>query len=192
MAPLIACAAAIDFNFKDPKGVNNVVFKTDAPLESINGTGTGISGKVSFDPANPSSTQGKIILDAKSLRVPNQMVQVHFLPDMLLDTTKFPEITFEVTALKDVKSDGDVHTATAEGRMTIKGITKEMKSPVKLNYLKGKLKARQPGADGDLLVVRANFSVKRSDFNINAHNFEDKVSDAIDLSLSVAGWAVRP
>ena len=38
-----AVAAPIQFNFKDPKGVNNVVFKTDAPLESINGTASGIS-----------------------------------------------------------------------------------------------------------------------------------------------------
>ena len=31
-------AAPMDFDFKDPKGVNNVVFKLDAPLEAINGT----------------------------------------------------------------------------------------------------------------------------------------------------------
>ena len=48
-----AFAAPLEFDFKDPKGVNNVIFKTDAPLESINGTATGISGKVTFDPDNP-------------------------------------------------------------------------------------------------------------------------------------------
>ena len=29
-------AAPQTFDFKDAKGVNNVIFKTDAPLESIN------------------------------------------------------------------------------------------------------------------------------------------------------------
>jgi len=32
-----AFAAPQSFDFKDPKGVNNVIFKTDAVLESING-----------------------------------------------------------------------------------------------------------------------------------------------------------
>ena len=65
-------AGPIEFDFKDPKKVNNVVFLLDAPLESINGTATGISGKVSFDPIKPESTAGKIVLDASSLHVDNR------------------------------------------------------------------------------------------------------------------------
>ncbi len=44
----------------------------DAPLESINGSGDGISGKVEFDPTKPENTKGKIILEAKSLHVGTQ------------------------------------------------------------------------------------------------------------------------
>lgn len=50
---LVASAAPRSFDFKDPKGVNNVQFNLDAPLESITGTATGISGTVMFDPAPP-------------------------------------------------------------------------------------------------------------------------------------------
>ena len=32
----VICADPIQFDFKDPKKVNNVVFLLDAPLESIN------------------------------------------------------------------------------------------------------------------------------------------------------------
>ena len=52
---LAVLAAPLTFDFKDPKSVNNVVFKTDAPLESINGTATGVSGTVTFDPADPAA-----------------------------------------------------------------------------------------------------------------------------------------
>ena len=33
----------MDFDFKDPKGVNNATFKLDAPLEAINGSATTVS-----------------------------------------------------------------------------------------------------------------------------------------------------
>ena len=185
-----AVAAPIEFDFKDPKGVNNVVFKTDAPLESINGTASGISGKVTFDPANPAGTKGRIVVAANSLHVGNATMKEHLHGENWMNVTKFPEMTFELDSLKNVKTEGDVTTADAVGKITIKGVTKELAAPVKLTYLKDKLKARS-GKDGDLLVVRSNFAVKRSDFGINASRGEDKVSNDIELSLSVAGMAPR-
>jgi len=40
-------------------------------------------------------------------------------------------------------------------------------------------------------VIRANFKIKRSDFGINPRQMEDKVSDDIELNLSIAGAAPR-
>ena len=42
-----------------------------------------------------------------------------------------------------------------------------------------------------LLVIRASFTVKRSDYGINPGAPEEKVSDTIDLTLSIAGAAVQ-
>src|SRR5579872_2597305 len=86
---LAALAAPETFDFKDPKGVNNVVFKTDAPLESINGTATGVSGTVTFDPENPAATQGTIVVGAASLHVPNPKMQGHLQSDKWLDVAKY-------------------------------------------------------------------------------------------------------
>ena len=47
-----AIAGPLSFDFTDPKGVNNAVFKLDAPLEAINGSANGIGGTVQFDPAH--------------------------------------------------------------------------------------------------------------------------------------------
>jgi polyisoprenoid-binding protein YceI len=44
-----------------------------------------------------------------------------------------------------------------------------------------------PNQKGDLLVIRSHFTIKRSDFNINPGQFEDKVSDTIEINLSIAG-----
>lgn len=186
-----ALAAPIEFDFKDPKGVNNVVFKTDAPLESINGTATGVSGKVLFDPADPGAVKGKIVVAAASLNVPNPTMKEHLHGDGWLDVAKHPEITFEVAGAKNVRTEGNVTTADITGKITIKGTTKEITVPVKLTYLKDKLKARLGNREGDLLVLRSSFTIKRSDFGINAAKFEEKVSNEIELSLSVAGSAPR-
>ena len=62
---------------------------------------------------------------------------------------------------------------------------------MKLTYLKDKLGERVPNAKGDLLIIRSSFSIKRSDFNIQPHQMEEKVSDEIDLTLSIAGAASK-
>jgi len=186
-----ALAAPQAFDFKDPKGINNAGFKLDAPLESINGTASGISGTVSFDPENPASTTGKIVVAAKTLTLPNTMQQGHMHGDQWMSVDKFPEITFEAKSLKNVKTDGDNTTADAVGTFTCKGIAKEMTIPVKLTYLKDKLSQRSPDLKGDLLVIRSNFAIKRSDFNINPGQYNDKVSEEINLTLSIAGASAK-
>ncbi|MBD5777985.1 YceI family protein [Pelagicoccus sp. NFK12] len=185
LAPL---ANAIDFDLEDPKGVNNIVFLLDAPLESINGTATGITGSVSFDPAHPEKTSGKLVVAVDSLSVANPKMVEHMMGGKWLDQANHPTITFELKGLTNVSQDGSKVKGTAKGVMTIKGVSKEMDVPVSLSYLKGKLADRQR-TPGDILVIRSNFSVSRSDFDVNAGQQEDKVADEVELRLSVGGFA---
>jgi polyisoprenoid-binding protein YceI len=184
-------AAPGTFDFKDPKGVNNVAFKVDAPLEAVNGTASGVSGTVTFDPENPAATKGKIVVTTASMTVPNTMQNTHMHSAQWLDAAKFPEITFEAKELKNAKTQGDVTTADVVGTFTLKGVSKEITAPAKLTYLKDKLSQRMPGKNGDLLVIRSTFKIKRSDFNIQPGQNEDKVSDEIELTLSIAGSAPK-
>ena len=187
----VVSAAPQTFDFKDPKGVNNAVFKLDAPLEAINGSANGISGTVTFDPANPGATKGKIVIAASSLHVPNPTMKEHLHGNQWLDVQVNKEITFEAKSLGNVKTDGDNTSADVVGTLTIKGVAKEVTVPVKFSYLKDKLSQRVPNLKGDLLVIRANFAIKRSDYGINPKAPADKVSDTIDLTLSIAGASPR-
>jgi len=137
-----ALAAPQTFDFKDPKGVNNVVFKLDAHLESINGSASGVSGTVTFDPEKPGDTKGKIVVTSDSLIVPNPMMKDVLHGDKWMDVKKFPEISFALKELKNVKTQGDTTTADAVGTFTCKEVSKEITAPVKLTYLKGKLAQR--------------------------------------------------
>ena len=188
---LVTSAAPLKFDFKDPKGVNNITFKLDAPLEAINGTATGISGSVEFDPADPGAIKGRLVVETKSLHVGNPMMKEHLHSDKWLDVMKQPTITFDVESAANVKTSDNATTADVTGTLTIKGVAKKITVPVKLTYLKDKLKARFPAFNGDLLVLRANFTVKRSDYGINPGQMEEKVSDEIALSLSLAGMSPR-
>jgi polyisoprenoid-binding protein YceI len=186
-----ALAAPLDFDFKDPKGVNNITFKLDAPLEAISGSADGISGRVTFDPGNPAATKGRIVVTSSSLTVPNPMQKEHMQSDQWLAVAKYPEIAFDVKELKNVKTEGDVTSAVVAGTFTLKGLTRELNVPVKFTYLKDKLGSRIPNLKGDLLVLRASFSIRRGDFNIMAGQVEDKVAIAIDLTVAIAGAAAR-
>ena len=198
LASVLALAGSLSagpqsFDFKDPKGVNNVQFHLDAPLESISGQGTGLSGTVSFDPATPEATTGRIVLAAASLTVGNPTMLEHLHSTNWLDVAQFPEIDFEAKSVRGAIASGNSVKAEATGVLTVKGVSREIVVPVTFTYLPGKLGARlgQPDLKGDLLVLRAQFSIKRSDFGIQAGQYTDKVSDQIALTLSLAGASAQ-
>ncbi|RRJ97327.1 YceI family protein [Opitutaceae bacterium TAV4] len=193
LAPVSSTAAPLSFDFKDPKSVNNVQFKLDAPLESITGTATGISGQVTFDPDAPAATTGRIVLSTTTLTVGNPMMAEHLHSANWLDVAQYPEIVFEAVKLDSVTTDGAKTTANVSGKLTIKGITKDIVVPVTLTHLPDKLGARLGNAKlkGDLLVLRANFEINRSDYNIQPGQNTDKVAETIHLSLSIAGAAQK-
>lgn len=187
-----AWSAPQEFDFKDPKGVNNAVFRLDAPLEAINGTASGISGKVTFDPERPAATKGKIVVEAASLTVPNPLMKQHMLGAQWMDVETHPEIIFETVKVEPVQRDGDQTTARVTGKLSLHGVTRELTVPVKFTYLKDKLGVRTNGQmQGDLLVIRAEFNLQRSDFGINPSAPTDKVAEEILITLSVAGAAPR-
>jgi polyisoprenoid-binding protein YceI len=185
-------AAPISFDFKDPKGVNNVQFKLDAVLEPISGNANGITGTVSFDPADPAATTGKIVVATQTLAVSNTTMTGHLLSDKWLDAPKNPEITFDLGKLTNVKTSGTTTTATANGKLTVKGVTKEISTPVKITYLADALEKRtKPGNKGDLLVVRSEFTILRADYGINPGQMEDKVSPEIAITVAIVGTAPK-
>ncbi len=186
-------AAPQTFDFKDPKGVNAIQFHLDSVLEPISGTAGGVTGTVTFDAANPAATAGKIVVATNSLTVSNAMMTDHLRGDNWLNAPANPEIVFELTKLENVKTSGNDTTATAKGKFTLKGVTKEISVPVKLSYLAGAFGKRinKPEAGGDLLVIRGEFTILRGDYGIQPGKNEDKVNPEIKLTLAIVGGAPK-
>ncbi|TVP79289.1 MAG: YceI family protein [Puniceicoccaceae bacterium] len=182
-------ASAKVYDFKDPKGVNNIRFDLDAPLEAISGTGNGITGTISFDPAHPENTTGEIILAAESLIVPNSTMREHLHGADWLNVKKKPSIVFTAASVDHFEQDGNVLKAHVSGSLQLNGTTREVTVPVTFTHLPGRLGDRTRGLTGDLLVVRASFAVNRSDYGIRPGQNLDTVAEEIQISLALAGAA---
>jgi polyisoprenoid-binding protein YceI len=96
--------------------------------------------------------------------------------DHFFDVAKFPEATFEITAVNTV--DGQT---TIEGNLTLKGITKNVKFPAAILV------------DGDTLTITSeSFVINRTDWGVNYgsksifDDLKDKfIEDNIELKVAV-------
>ena len=190
-APQVARAEARAFDFKDPKGVNSILFLLDSLLEPIAGLASGISGTVQFDPADPKATTGTIIVDAKSLHTDNVGMKETLHGSDWMDVAKFPTIKFTIKDVTEVKpTKENAWELQVAGEFSCRGVTKPVHAMVRANYLADKLGSRQRGAKGDLLVLRSDFVIKRSDFGIKPGG-DDVVADEIQLKVSIVGYNAR-
>ena len=182
-------AAGTEFDFKDPKGVNGISFTLDSLLEPFAGVASGISGKVTFDPADPKATKGTISVETKSLHLENKGMEGALHGKDWLDVAKNPKIEFAIKNVTDYKSAGDnVFELTVVGDLTCKGVTKEQTVQVKATLLPGMLGERSnKKLTGDLLMLRANFAMKRKDFGIKPDSTDKVVAEEIQLRVSIAG-----
>ncbi len=176
------------FNFKDDKGRNQTTFYSATSLEDINGTADGISGTVSFDPANFAKTiQGKISVEVTSLNTGIDLRNHHLRTANWLDAEKYPEISFEIKSVSDIKHESDNKLKfKVTGPFTLHGITKEITADAEATYLDENQQTEQR-APGDLLGIRTEFNIKLSDYGIDNAVIGSKVAENIKIGVNIVG-----
>ena len=195
---LVACAAlagnrgtaAIQFDFKDPKGVNAVGIFVDSKLEPIRGFATGVSGVVGFDPGDPASFGGAISVDAGKIHLSSgKMTDVLRGADWLdVKNHLSVEFAFDRVVGSTVTDDGHI-VLDVKGRLTVAGVTVEKQVPIRAAYLKDAASERGAAASGDLLVLRSQFVVERDAFNIRKGEVLDKVGNEIQIDVAIVGYS---
>ncbi len=183
--PLLA--DELEFDFKDPKGVNTMTFVLDSEIEPFAGFASGISGTVRFDPKKPESIHGTIRVESKSLSMTNPKMTEVLHGEDWLNVQKHAAITFEFKKVEHLKAEAGQLEFTAVGPFTCKGVSKEMRIPVRASYLEGKAGQRLRGAKGDLLVLRASFSIDRKDFDIKKDFGPEIVAEQIQIRANIVG-----
>lgn len=191
------------FSMKDPKGVSSILFTLDSPYEPLSGVATDIGGSVAFDPADISKTHGEVIVQTTSLRMTLERMTQHLHSERWLDAERHPEIRFRFSELKNVKQQAasieelragaaGTWSANADGELSLHGVTKRITVPVTITWFPGKLQNRIANLLGDLMVVRSDFSILRSDFGIDGGLPKTIVSDRVEIRVRIVGVAPHP
>jgi polyisoprenoid-binding protein YceI len=190
LVPPSAFAAGTKFDFKDPKGVNAVAITMDSLLEPVTGLASGVSGELTFDPANPKGATGKITVDVASLQFVNSRYTQAALGSRALDAQTYPRMEFTLKQVKQIKTTSPtLYSGTVLGDFTCHGVTKTITIPVRATYLAGKAKDRFPRVPGDLLILRTDFKIKRSDYGIAQGLGPELVADEVEIRANLVGTA---
>lgn len=166
---LVQTAAAQNYVTK----TGSIRFFSDGKIEKIEAANRQVNAALN-------SVTGDFVFKVlmKSFQFEKALMQEHF-NENYIESDKFPNATFlgKVTNIKDVNftKDGS-YPATVEGKLTIHGVTKEIKETGTLEVKK------------DAVTGKAKFNILLSDFNISIpsaviNNIAKTIEITVDVTL---------
>ncbi len=188
-ATVLSVPSARTFDFADPKGTNTVTISVDAPIEPVTGIAGGITGSAQFDPAHPEKTTGEIRVAVESIQFGNPNY-ANSVRGYALEGKKFPILTCKFKKIVEGKEiEKGRFKGTVAVDFTVKGITKALTIPLDVRYLPRMSKERDGRTEGDLMVVRTKFAIKRSDFDVAPGLSPLLATDSVEIGVSLVGIA---
>jgi polyisoprenoid-binding protein YceI len=183
----VSAAGEQTFSFTDEHGRNQAMFFSSTPLEDVTGLSNDVKGTVTFDVSNVSTLKGSISISTASLRTGIELRDGHLQSENWLDAESYPEITFVIKNVSNVKSlEDNKLEAKVIGDFSTHGVTKEVIAEVTMTYLDESEQTKKR-APGDLLGVEAKFSIVLSDYEVENMVLGQKVSDSIDINVTMVG-----
>jgi polyisoprenoid-binding protein YceI len=138
------------------------------------------SGDVVIKRGYPNSPAVSIRIQAPSLKETgdfNEKEKVEIESQMhgtVLESAKYPEITFQSTSVKYTEGAGHVYEAQIEGTLALHGVTREIMVPARITM------------NGNTLRVTGTFKIDRPDYKIetkSAGGGTVKVAKTIDIKF---------
>ena len=184
---LAVCTAATAFASADSTtfrvrndGKSRATFVSDAPLETMIGKTSKVTGNMTVDPTDITKTRGSFKVPVVSLRTDNDLRDEHLQGDGWLDAKKNPNIHFEITEVtpgkkgsKELKQNKDTKVQV-KGKFTAHGITKPVTAKGTANW------------SGNSLRIKADFTIKLEDHQISVPSIVRlKVANEIAVSVDL-------
>jgi polyisoprenoid-binding protein YceI len=166
-----------------------IYFESDAPLEDIKGQSNRVIG-FAVASSGGGLAAGEWHLPIESIRTGIELRDEHLAGKDWLDGGSHPSIVFQLQGTEDVtlkteKPGFRTYAATLVGEFSIKGVSQAVRIPnATLTFLDESASTRAV-APGDLLAVRAKYSVTLSEFGVSHPVVGDKVADTIEIDTAL-------
>lgn len=161
-----------NFELNEEVGPASLKFFSKAPMEDIEGSVNqkDIKSSIKLNASNIEASTGIITFQVSGMKTGINTRDEHLYSETWLDGGQYPEISYGLTGIKDVKitSSGDgktVLTGTAIGDFNMHGKSKSVSAPIKITYLK-ESEATKKKASGDLFFVEGVLVVELADYDV--------------------------
>jgi len=153
-------------------------------VNTVHGRFNDYAGQILFDEKDPSKSSVNVTIKSASVNTDNSQRDGHLKSPDFLDAQKFPEITFQSKSV-DKTNDGFV----AHGVLTIRGVSKNVDLPFKLN---GPINV---GGNG-LLGAEASLTINRQDYGVAWSKTLDSgglvVANEVKIDINVEAKQAKP
>ncbi len=186
-----ALAQSASFRVHD-NGGSRVQFVSDAPLETITGLTSAVTGTVQIDPHDLSHVHGRVAARVGTLHTGIDLRDEHLRSEHWLDAAHFPEATFEITGIEGAHSltPNQNTRLKIHGHFTVHGVTHDVVADARARYVPFTPEMRAAHVNGDVVLVQAKFPVKLTDYGLSIPApVRLKVSNDIDVEVALRATA---
>ena len=189
----LLCAAAAaeptvyDFG-KNGDDKNNIIWESQATIQTIVGTTLKCDGMVVWDQADIKNSVLAFSVPVDSIKTGIADRDEHLYSAEWLDAENHPTITYKGKVIRGFKD--DKHRIKLTGRLTCKGMTRKHTVILTVKPLPAKKGLEQFGYIGDMLHVRGEFKIKLADFGIHPpQNVSGiKVAEEVTVKIDLFGF----
>ena len=157
--------------FAQNKAINasesSVSFKIKNAGMTVDGSFSGITGSITFDKNNLSSSKFDAQIRTSTINTEVNMRDKHLKAEDYFDVGKYPTMNFVSSS---ISKQGSSYKVT--GKLTIKDVTKEISFPFTVSESTGKVE------------LKGSFDINRRDYNVGDKSW--MMSDDVTVDLVVA------
>lgn len=166
-------------NWAVDKAHSGVYFDIRHTFATVRGQFEDFSAAVQFDPQKVADGSVSFEINTKSVNTGITKRDNHLRSEEFFAVNEFPAMTFQSTALKQKAAD----QYTLEGKLTIKGITKEVAVP--LTYLGVRENPLKPGQT--VAGFEARFSIDRLDYQVGPGKYLEMgvIGNNVDILIAL-------